>query len=423
MALDAIAETCLGAGLAPPRIELSTSANNGVAEDGATWIERALEVAEARPWTLLWLIGPDEEPVADSLAIVLGLLDVAGAVFGGCALDDGLGATPGLQQVPKIARYTGQGRLALTHGALEWWIGPSHIVTRDAFSLARARMREFGGGVPGYAAALWEAGSSLKIAAPLTRATTGALPGSIVGDGAGLRCHLERSHDLWIPVSAHGRSFEMAYTGRNPAIERVQMRGLFFEAGELDCVRSYLAGRQGGIAVDVGANTGNHAIYLGTLTNLERVVALEPVPATCRWLESVVARNGANRVDLSRLGIAVGGAPGHARADAGRRGHLGSTRLHADGSGSIEVARLDDLGFNNVALLKIDVEGGEIAVIEGAKGLLAENSPLILVEVMDDNLASFLAFMSQLRYRVAQAFAEPGYINLVLEREGSNDRS
>jgi FkbM family methyltransferase len=60
-------------------------------------------------------------------------------------------------------------------------------------------------------------------------------------------------------------------------------------------------------------------------------------------------------------------------------GNLGS-RAVIKGS-TIKTMRLDDLGLDELALLKVDVEGSEPLVLDGAKDTIARCKPMVLVEI------------------------------------------
>jgi hypothetical protein len=49
----------------------------------------------------------------------------------------------------------------------------------------------------------------------------------------------------------------------------------------------------------------------------------------------------------------------------------------------VPVVTLDSLKLPNVSFIKIDVEGHEMSVIEGAKELLATQRPTLIVEIWD----------------------------------------
>lgn len=52
---------------------------------------------------------------------------------------------------------------------------------------------------------------------------------------------------------------------------------------------------------------------------------------------------------------------------------------------SVETVRLDDQPHRNVGFIKIDVEGHELEVLEGAEQLIRRDHPVLLVEIIDWN--------------------------------------
>jgi FkbM family methyltransferase len=135
----------------------------------------------------------------------------------------------------------------------------------------------------------------------------------------------------------------------------------------------------GRTAIDVGAWYGPWTYWLSR--RCAEVVAFEPNPDVARILETTVASNVRveRKAASARSGTAVLALP------AGGRGTEGRASLEglADDSRSVEVAtcRLDDLTVDDVALVKIDVEGHERETLLGAEGLLAKWHPLLVVEV------------------------------------------
>lgn len=135
------------------------------------------------------------------------------------------------------------------------------------------------------------------------------------------------------------------------------------------------------LAVDVGANVGYTAAWLALRSDVSAVIAIEPNPSL---------------VPLLRRNLGARGTAIHAVATA-ESGQLEFPLNPIDSSWSgfgnpsgmefeleqVPAVTLDDVvGANDhVALLKIDVEGHECDVLDGAKELLARCNPVIVVEV------------------------------------------
>lgn len=164
----------------------------------------------------------------------------------------------------------------------------------------------------------------------------------------------------------------------------LEEQGDWFE-DELRFVRKALG--PGDTAVDVGANFGVYALSMAAAVGpTGRVVAFEPATTTHRFACESRDRLGFGWLDVER------------RALSDRRGkatfhHAGSPELSSLHAGSdagesteeVAVGVLDDvlevLGDRRVALIKLDAEGEEVRILEGARRLLREHEPLLLVEL------------------------------------------
>jgi FkbM family methyltransferase len=138
----------------------------------------------------------------------------------------------------------------------------------------------------------------------------------------------------------------------------------------------------GDLVLDIGANVGNHTLYLAVLARA-RVIAFEPNVGLTAALEASVARNGlGDAIDVRTMGL--GRAAGAAEFARAMPDNLGAQSL-ALGKGAIEVATLDSLGIEGpVRMIKIDVEGMEVDVLEGAGVLIGRDRPLLYIESHDE---------------------------------------
>jgi FkbM family methyltransferase len=141
--------------------------------------------------------------------------------------------------------------------------------------------------------------------------------------------------------------------------------------------------RAGDVVVDVGANVGVYSLLAAGRADVE-VWAYEP--------SSLAFDRLVENVELNRLGgrIHVRHAAVGAEAGVGRLtlGLDTTNRLVPDDGAppgaveTVDVVRLDDdlPSLDGVTLLKIDVEGGELAVLDGAGKLLGASRPAVIVE-------------------------------------------
>ena len=170
-------------------------------------------------------------------------------------------------------------------------------------------------------------------------------------------------------------------------------RPRIFPANEVE--RRFLAGLEleGSTVVDVGALHGDMTLlFADAVGPAGRVIAYEPHPTTCESLRLNVA--GAPNVSVRQVGLAD--APGElAFAYPPRRAERGLGSAHpgvhdellsrgAEPT-TLTVTTLDaEVAAGHVpppTLVKIDVEGLELAVIRGMERTLAEHSPDLHIEL------------------------------------------
>ena len=130
--------------------------------------------------------------------------------------------------------------------------------------------------------------------------------------------------------------------------------------------------------LDVGANLGYFSCLLGKLAGPRgKVVAIEPEPNNFKLLQRNLRNNGLKNVTVHEC--AVGAQDGAAKMGIYKAANRGRHSL-VDLEGckqfiEVPVRRLDDLvkdaGVESWDLVKMDVEGYEAFVFEGAKETLA----------------------------------------------------
>jgi len=197
--------------------------------------------------------------------------------------------------------------------------------------------------------------------------------------------------------------------------------------------------REGDTFVDVGANIGWFTVLAASMVKGQgSVVAFEPSTSIHEQLRANVELNGLTNVTLERValsnqnGVAV--LSGISQENAGTGTILASTKVGE----KVSVACFDDYhashSLGRIQVMKIDVEGAEMMVLEGAKDALRTGQiENIVVEVSDERLrstgSSSAALAEMLRefgyrlFRATNTGLEPvdhgehiGFVNLVAQR-------
>ncbi|WP_082807566.1 FkbM family methyltransferase [Janibacter terrae] len=140
--------------------------------------------------------------------------------------------------------------------------------------------------------------------------------------------------------------------------------------------------RPGELVLDVGANIGNHSLYLAMAAQA-LVIAYEPDPRLSKTLERSALQNDAR---VTVVNVALGALLRQSTLVDDADGNLGGQHLSdaPDAVGQkVPVERLDDQELPGpVSAIKIDVEGHEVQVLEGASQLLRRDRPDIWVECL-----------------------------------------
>ena len=133
------------------------------------------------------------------------------------------------------------------------------------------------------------------------------------------------------------------------------------------------------VFADVGANVGSYSVLASGVVG-SRTVAIEPLPDTFNILSDNLTINHLSE-KVTRLNIGIGAAAGALRFTHGldTMNHVATP----DETDTIEipVRTLDDILPETPQLIKIDVEGFEMAVLQGAgKTLLQPALKALIVE-------------------------------------------
>jgi FkbM family methyltransferase len=131
--------------------------------------------------------------------------------------------------------------------------------------------------------------------------------------------------------------------------------------------------------VDVGAHAGVYSFFFAR--SGATVEAFEPIDELAKTLRTRFGQ----LINVHQT--ALSDSEGEAKINVpmqGERPVYGFASItksfSVEESIAVERRRLDSFKFENVVMLKVDVEGHELEVLQGAERTLVENRPIILVE-------------------------------------------
>ncbi len=197
-----------------------------------------------------------------------------------------------------------------------------------------------------------------------------------------------------------------------------QMQQGFYEA-PLPMLTMAIIVRNPGIFLDVGANNGLYSVLAGISRPDVKIIAFEPYPPALEVLKRNVSANGLlDRVDIRS--IALSDSEGSATLYLPDRYHefLETSSSLEPGfrprnrtlKKEVKKAPLDNIELpDRVGVIKADIEGHELAFLEGARKTIARDRPFVFVEVLPpnpENMNGLTKFIQQM-----------GYVDFLLRKE------
>lgn len=181
--------------------------------------------------------------------------------------------------------------------------------------------------------------------------------------------------------------------------------------------------KPGMTVVEVGSNIGSHTVPMAKACYPAKLYAFEPQQRIFQILCANLVLNDVRNVIASP--DACGREPGEASLpalDYGAVGNFGGVSV-AEASAQADKVRiipLDDLALPSCGLMKIDVEGFEIAVLEGAAQTIARCRPVLYVENdRPEHQRALITLIHEMGYRLfwhVPRLAEPDNFNGYKER-------
>lgn len=177
-------------------------------------------------------------------------------------------------------------------------------------------------------------------------------------------------------ISLRGNPFYI-HDGGDSLSGAIESSKDFWESDILDYIRVNYPIQK--TIVDVGANMGNHSFYFAQYLQYKSMYCFEPIWENYEILmanmvpfDNVVLLNAAASSKSGKLRMTMNGS------------NTGAHYVNEEGPVEIWASSLDRLlCMEDVTLIKIDAEGHEPAILDGASDTFARCHPLLVIEDAD----------------------------------------
>lgn len=154
--------------------------------------------------------------------------------------------------------------------------------------------------------------------------------------------------------------------------------------------------RPNDVFIDIGANIGYFSILSATISPSVRVISFEPVKDLFKKMKENFSINDCKNIEA--INAAAGEINERRELFISNADNLGMSSFHQPENYSgrkekVEVVSIDNWfktsGLSKIDLVKLDIEGSELAALKGMKGVLEKQKPVLLVEINPETLSLF----------------------------------
>ncbi len=229
----------------------------------------------------------------------------------------------------------------------------------------------------------------------------------------------------WFPDGETNLPREMAKVGQYELDLEGQQR-LTYQYQKYDvCTRMALPPERHRVALDIGAHVGLWSYWMQR--DFQKVLAFEPAAnhRECFYSNVDAALGYFNNVTL--FPVALGDTHGWVSL-VHRPTASGGSHIYVEGEAetqaprtTVPMHRLDDYNIPVCDLLKIDIEGYELPMLQGAEKFLLRTKPVIIIETIIDNAARYgfeqMAAVEYLKTLGAHVVVRLGFHDLIMDWE------
>ncbi|TGB00739.1 FkbM family methyltransferase [Halobacillus salinus] len=181
------------------------------------------------------------------------------------------------------------------------------------------------------------------------------------------------------PVYYKGAQCKFFLPNQNDHIQRILAHGQkFYEEAMLADIEHRVPANS--VIIDVGAYIGNHSVFFAKHCD-SQVYSIEPNRESFDLLKKNLQLNQVeDRTMVWNMGL--GKESGKASLESFSDQNLGMSKLNRDDEGLIHIETIDHLlaDLHRVDVMKVDVEGMELDVLQGAEATLKKHCPLLYIE-------------------------------------------
>ena len=154
--------------------------------------------------------------------------------------------------------------------------------------------------------------------------------------------------------------------------------------------------KPGDVFLDLGANIGYFSLLVAINSPSVKVISFEPVASLFQNMNDNISLN--NTKNITTVNAAVGEMSEERELFVSAPDNLGMSSFHQPENYSgkkerVRVETIDDWfrtsGLAKIDIVKLDIEGSELAALKGMKEVLQKQKPVLIVEINPETLSMF----------------------------------
>ena len=177
---------------------------------------------------------------------------------------------------------------------------------------------------------------------------------------------------------------------------------------ELNIIKEYLKNNinKNNLFIDIGAHIGTISIPLSSI--YKQILAFEPLKENYDLLEINIKLNNIENISTANLGLSNKNTTAVLTQHDNNSGSYYMKEIENINNEGFNIVKLDEFTFNiPVDFIKIDTEGSELFVLQGAYNTITKHKPMIQIETNNCSNKFFnydkkdiFKFMNDLNYTI-----------------------